>query len=786
MSREKFNLIQELLKKNETLVGKKKLSLIGQGDFTGGNNVTRGNMNIKHHSQHLAIENPEFPFLYDGKENVAGENSSYYETSGEKTWKVIDKIKKYEERLKGKCNVVLLFLYCAENDEYRLVVRNEVEDLTENFGFQNNTEFVDNAEVGEIIKPDTIILSSSSYDEYGNTSIGVNGRILNAVHPAVQDDSIIMCESFAKRMVANNVVSKAIPVTKNTALLNLFGKNDEYRGLPNIGDIIEDGILCATKVIKESRMFSDMRDSSLTKINFATDQPYYCSNNSEIIDINVYCNDPNAKLHRVNKQIIEYYNDAKWFYTKVYKTCNKITKSGSIHIDSEIFRWKRLAMNYLDTQAVWSWNDNIFDGYMVEILTRKRESIKIGRKVTGRHGNKTVCCAIWKDEWMPYLTTEYYKDEYGIVHPKGTKEIVELITNPIAFVNRTIPISLEEGSVTFILDRTRKHAMTLEPAEAIEFMIDVISTLNSKEGKEVKELYDSLSDKEKSGFIKDCISIDNRGMLITCNGLYLRWEAFNDKELLRDGIINIYKKYGDIIKPYHIFVPKPKWGRDIYIGDDCVGYQYMLMLKQSGEKGFSVRSAGAISDESLPEKSYDNKVGKLWHSEKPIRFGEYETPNFQIITNPEDFALITALYRTSIDGRRWMYEAILDENVKYNLPKDFTSRSSEILQVYLKSLGVGMETVYDEDEFIGEPEHETEVIGFKVGNSVIFCTINEMYYLNKLRKVYKRYIKSNPNMIDDSDEVWSYIMENLPFKKKDLTDSIVKLFRDNMESFAVS
>ena len=48
-----------------------------------------------------------------------------------------------------------------------------------------------------------------------------------------------------------------------------------------------------------------------------------------------------------------------------------------------------------------------------------------------------------------------------------------------------------------------------------------------------------------------------------------------------------------------------------------------MLLKQSGEKGFSVRSAGAISDESLPEKSHDNKIGKLWHSEKPIRFGRF-------------------------------------------------------------------------------------------------------------------------------------------------------------------
>ena len=131
-----------------------------------------------------------------------------------------------------------------------------------------------------------------------------------------------------------------------------------------------------------------------------------------------------------------------------------------------------------------------------------------------------------------------------------------------------------------------------------------------------------------------------------------------------------------------------------------------------------------------------------------------------------------------------MYEAILSEDGNYNIPDNFTSRTSEILQVYLKSLGVRMETIIDDSNYIGEPEHMTEVVGYKVGNSMIFCTPDEMYYLNKMHEVYKRYMKENPNSIDDVDEVWDYIMENLPFKKKDLTDNIINLFKDNLEAFS--
>lgn len=385
---------------------------------------------------------------------------------------------------------------------------------------------------------------------------------------------------------------------------------------------------------------------------------------------------------------------------------------------------------------------------------------------------------------MPYLTTEVTRDEYGVVHSKGIKERVELITNPLAIVNRTIPMALFEGSITFILDRARKYAATLETiAEQKEFLFDILKLLNPRQEAELEDLYSTLSASDQKRFIENCISLNRDGTLRTDNGLYCRWEAFNENWTLRDAIISVYEKYPDIFNPYHIFIPKRKWGRDIYVGQDYVGYQYIMMLKQSGEKGFSVRSAGSISDESLPEKSHNNKIGRSLFSEKPIRFGEYELPNFMIVTNPEDFALISALYRCSIDGRKFLYEAILSDDGNYNIPDKFTSRTVEILQVYMKSLGVKMRTIINEDDYIGEPEHLTEEVEYIVGDHSIFCTVDEMYYLKKINIVYHQYLKENPNTIDDPDEVWDYILENLPFKKKHLTDNIIKIFKDNIEAF---
>jgi len=388
MAREKFNMISDLTKKSDEIrKNNKKLSLIGQGDFSGANNLMRSAMNIKHHTQHLTIDNPEFPFLYDGKENLVGEHSSFYGRT-DKQYKVTQIVKKYDELLRGRCYIALYFLYCKDDDSYKLIERKEVESLTENFGFDYKNDYLDNAEVGEIIPKDTVLFSSTSYDDNMNVSIGVNGRILYGTHPAVQDDAIIISESFAKRMISNQVTVKTIPINDNTILLNLYDENGGYRGLPNIGDVVKNGILAATRNVKETRMFSDLRDSSLSTINLQSDQVFY--GEGEIIDINVYCNNPNIKVNKVNKQLVQYYNDARWFYTEVYKICKKIINMKPNIVDKEINRWLRKSMDYLDTQALWAFNDNIFSNLMIEILMRKKESARIGRKIVGRSGNKTA------------------------------------------------------------------------------------------------------------------------------------------------------------------------------------------------------------------------------------------------------------------------------------------------------------------------------------------------------------------------------------------------------------
>ena len=324
--REKFTLIKSLRERSKHLKGRKRLAIIGHGDFPGANNIMRATMNIKHQVQHLAIDNPKFPMIYDGKENIAGKYSSYYDKA-DKKYEIVDIIKKYDDRLNGKVHMALMFLHCKEDDSYKLIERHTVENLSESFGFEYNTEYFDNCKKGDIVDKGDVLIKPPSFTDDGNTAIGINARTLFVVDPGVEEDAVIVSKSFAEKTIVSEVESISIPVNDDTVLLNLYGKDGEYQGLPDIGDHINGGILAATRILRPARMFSDFRDSALNEINIQSDQVFY--GEGKVIDINVYCNNKKIKSNKTTKQLLGYLMDAKWFYTKVYRRCKAIKNSGS-------------------------------------------------------------------------------------------------------------------------------------------------------------------------------------------------------------------------------------------------------------------------------------------------------------------------------------------------------------------------------------------------------------------------------------------------------------------------
>ena len=185
----------------------------------------------------------------------------------------------------------------------------------------------------------------------------------------------------------------------------------------------------------------------------------------------------------------------------------------------------------------------------------------------------------------------------------------------------------------------------------------------------------------------------------------------------------------------------------------------ILKLKQTSRKGFSARSTGSINAKGLPERSYKNKSFTELHSSTPIRFGEFETLNFSIGMIPEDIQLFHLLYRTSTQGRRDLAEQLLDSDngEELKIHSSYTSRVAEIFDVILKSLGLQIEFVDEDDEL---REYDDEKYSIHNLNGIeYFCTEYQFMLIKRKKENEKELLKQYG--IIDIDELEERVMNTM-------------------------
>lgn len=252
------------------------------------------------------------------------------------------------------------------------------------------------------IKKDEEILVYGNSTKEGNLQIGTNALVGYMVYGKNFEDSIIISESFAKKLthVEKDVVSFVI--NENEYLLNIYGKDGEYKCLPDIGDYINPNsrILCAKRMINKGwNSFVGLSKNSNDKINFnGGDDVYYAK--GKIVDISVYSNLEEKEekeksdfyksieiYMNKNKADIEHFLQLVEPYVKLYKK-NEFTFGPNLQYYYNKFR-------KIDANNVLTLNDKAFNGLYVKITIEREVEADIGCKLSNTHGGKgnlTVSC----------------------------------------------------------------------------------------------------------------------------------------------------------------------------------------------------------------------------------------------------------------------------------------------------------------------------------------------------------------------------------------------------------
>lgn len=159
--------------------------------------------------------------------------------------------------------------------------------------------------------------------------------------------------------------------------------------------------------------------------------------------------------------------------------------------------------------------------------------------------------------------------------------------------------------------------------------------------------------------------------------------------------------------------------------------------------------------------------------------GEYESLNFSIGILSEDIALFHALYRTSIKGRkdliRMMFSDDLNDNAIKKIDSSYTSRVAEIFNVTLKSLGIGLDFV-DDDDTIKVLDNDI-ISPHTLDGCTYFCTDYQFFLMERRKEIEEDVLRENPIILkSDLEESIEREMKKRSYINGPLKDELGTLY----------
>ena len=638
--------------------------MLGRGlrqPFNGCNAGARKVMFSTHSDHILPLIDSEKAIIETGYEIRYGDYASSILRS-DANYQVIAKISKFSF---APNHHYWLILKNVNEKKLEVIERISYEHITESYGYLYNNEVMDSLQPGAYIQQGTILQKSLAFDEYNNRK---DGRNFNVAYMALDDnmeDSIIMSQSAADRLVSPLINVVKIPINDNDIPLNIYGDESVYKVIPDIGEDTKDANLIGLrKEKKEEALFSQSVDR-LRKFTMSDERRQV---RGKVIDINIYCNNPEILSTHYYAQLKRYYDELQRQSMEIVKTVLPYVSDGytlSYQLQKLFANSKRICNGdqYIDKRT--------FSNIILEVVVLEHLPMLVGDKAANRYGGKGIVSSIWDNNKMPRFKNS-----------NGDYETVDVIFNSSTMINRENTGQCFELSLTHIgagIINEINKGCTLE--EAFNLIHKYVEFCSPDQAKMLMD-YKNNSSQEDLMFFMESIIHDG--------AIHLSMRPISDTMTI-DKLNEMYKAF-PFVKQNELEVALESSNGSIrYIKSRkpvVVGKQYIYRLKQFAEEKFSATSLSATNIRNENTKSKAKKDFKELYPNTPIRFGNMETNNMNHIGAD---AVITnmMIHSLSPQGRR-LVEAMYTKDpfhIDIKLDSNSKNRSAEIAATYLKTIG---------------------------------------------------------------------------------------------------
>lgn len=707
--------------------------MLGIGSLQPFNNCNSGSRKLMfsvHRAQTLPVITPEVPFISTGYENEYGRYSSSFHVQ-ESPSVVIGRVQKYSALPNYH-----YFMITKSEDEKQLDLLEVApyKHVAETYGYLYDNTVIESLSDGDYIEPGTVIQKAASFDEFNNRMDGVNLNVAYLATERTMEDGFIVSESAAKKLGSPLIRKVKIIVNDNDILLNLYGDDDHYKPLPDIGENVHNGLLCALRREKKEECLYSQSWDKLKEVMVSDDKYQLVG---KVVDINVYSNNSEKLSDSV------YNGQINMYQSEFIRECHEVVDMVKPYIDKGAtmsYSLQKLYYNAVDIlKGKQYMDDKAFSNAIIEITVIENNALHVGDKLSNRYGGKGVIAEIVPDELMPI---------------SDSGQIVDIVYNMATCVNRLNAGQLFETSITFIGRRIVECIQSgcFGVDECIDMYVKYAKLAAPSFGEYIDKKLDEWSDEDKVNYIA---GISNE------NGIYLSIEPMSESMDI-DRLQKLYDEFPVALD--NIIVPiKGSDGRIRYSKARrpiIVSKEYIYRLKQYAEEKFSVTSLSSTNIRNENSRNKMNNNYKALYPKTPIRFGEMETGNL-IHLGAELVVENLMLYSTSPLGRRLSEQLLTGDpfDVDVKLDMKSTNRSAEILNTYLKTIGLRI-------VFIKRPKHPIipfiiHPISFKDQDK--FIPIQPLVLYNKNEKATRMFAYEKALMEENKNPFSPIVFHPLKF-----------------------
>ena len=508
------------------------------------------------------------------------------------------------------------------------------------------------------------IIAESNYMKNKRIMLGRN--CLTCIMPWYgynYEDGIVISQKLVDEDYFTSVhyVDITLELGTNKVLLNLNDDYQNYRPLPEIGQTLHKGDICAKIKSIDTDGFDDVLFEPVTEETVPED--------CKIIDIKIFAN-------KWNKCFPQY----DQFVQELIKT--KKTSKAEISKKLSNYLTKDVLDKVIDTLEINQTEKNNFkikgdyiDGVRIELTAVYERKVTVGDKIGNRHGNKGVISKIVPIDQMPVL-------------PDGRR--AEVILNPLGIVSRMNVGQVYECHLAMALMdlKIQVRKMFEEKKTAKEIYSYVLGFIKIIDMTDKGNYYEQMSKLFENLPIKGFIDGLDNFFIIQPPFESIAWKQLNQA-----------LEYTNT--PFELEIFDPISGKKIQSTIAC-GFMYFMKLNHIAQDKISYRGIGPYSAKtSQPLGGKSRKGGQrlgemeIW---AVIGHGAEKNLNEFISTKSDSIKL----------RNKYISEMMCNSDLLLDSDDDEVPQSLRLLQTNLKSIGLDYE-LYDNDIKVIEPiEEETE------------------------------------------------------------------------------